>query len=169
MEPLISFVSLPAISFGSLRISSLIQSSIRPRLSLQTKKINSVNFFLLGDTWNVEKTNAIMRMMPDSGKPVYPYLASPPLLKIWKKEQVMTIQEEVCEALSKKCAELFNKNPEDLGPETNLVKDLGAKSTNYVQISAMLEDMYDLEVPYMELKRKNTFAEIGEYINSLFD
>lgn len=81
MEPLISFVSLSAISFGPLCISSLIQSSIRPRLSLQTKKINSVNFFLLGDTWNVEKTNAIMRMMPDSGKPVYPYLASPPLLK----------------------------------------------------------------------------------------
>ncbi|WP_455946575.1 acyl carrier protein [Eubacterium ramulus] len=81
----------------------------------------------------------------------------------------MTIQEEVCEALAKKCAELFNKKAEDLGPDTNLVEDLGAKSTNYVQISAMLEDMYDLEVPYMELKRKLTFAEIGDYINSLFD
>lgn len=81
----------------------------------------------------------------------------------------MTIQEEVYEALAKKCAELFNKKAEDLGPETDLVEDLGAKSTNYVQISAMLEDMYDLEVPYMELKRKKTFAEIGDYINSLFD
>lgn len=81
----------------------------------------------------------------------------------------MTIQQEVCEALAKKCAELFNKKAEDLGADTNLVEDLGAKSTNYVQISAMLEDMYDLEVPYMELRRKATFAEIGEYINTLFD
>lgn len=81
----------------------------------------------------------------------------------------MTIQEEVCQALAKKCAELFNANEAELGPDTKLVEDLGAKSTNYVQISAMLEDMYDLEVPYMELRRKATFAEIGDYINSLFD
>ncbi|MCU6760841.1 Acyl carrier protein [uncultured Roseburia sp.] len=81
----------------------------------------------------------------------------------------MTIQEEVCQALAKKCAEIFNVNEADLGPETRFVEDLGAKSTNYVQLSAMLEDMYDLEVPYMEFHRKKTFAEAGEYINSLFD
>lgn len=81
----------------------------------------------------------------------------------------MTIQEEVIEALSNKCAELFNVKAEDLGPETKFVEDLGAKSTNYVQLSSMLEDMYDLEVPYMEFHRKKTFQEAADYINSLFD
>lgn len=81
----------------------------------------------------------------------------------------MTIQEEVIEALSKKCAELFNVKAEDLGPETRFVEDLGAKSTNYVQLSSMLEDMYDVEVPYMEFHRKKTFQEAADYVNSLFD
>lgn len=81
----------------------------------------------------------------------------------------MTIKEEVCQALAQKCAELFNKNAEELGPETRFVEDLGAKSVNYVQLSAVLEDMYDLEVPYMEFHRKKTFAEAADYIDSLFD
>lgn len=81
----------------------------------------------------------------------------------------MTIQEEVIEALANKCAELFNVNAADLGPETRFVDDLGAKSTNYVQLSSMLEDMYDLEVPYMEFHRKQTFQEAADYIDSLFD
>lgn len=81
----------------------------------------------------------------------------------------MTIQEEVIEALCKKCAELFNVKAEDLGPETRFVEDLGAKSTNYVQLSSMLEDMYDVEVPYMEFHRKKTFQEAADYVNSLFD
>lgn len=79
----------------------------------------------------------------------------------------MTIKEEVCQALAKKCAELFNKNAADLGPDTNFEEDLGAGSVNFVQMSAMLEDMYDVEVPYMEFRRKKTFAEAGDYIDSL--
>lgn len=79
----------------------------------------------------------------------------------------MTVKEEVVEALVKKAAELFHKDPSTMGPETSFIDDLDAKSVNFVQFSAMLEDMYDVEVPFMEFKRKKTFADAGAYIASL--
>ena len=79
----------------------------------------------------------------------------------------MTVKEEVVEALVKKAADLFHKDPETMGPETRFEEDLEAKSVNYVQFSALLEDMYDVEVPFMEFKRKKTFAEAGAYIANI--
>ncbi len=76
----------------------------------------------------------------------------------------MTIREEVVKALAEKSAYLFNTKPEDYGPETRFIEDLDAKSVNFVQFSAMLEDMYDVEVPFMEFRRKKTFAEAADYI-----
>ena len=76
----------------------------------------------------------------------------------------MSIREEDKEALAEKAAYLFNTKPEDYGPETRFVEDLNAKSVNYVQFSAMLEDMYDVEVPFMEFRRKATFAGAADYI-----
>lgn len=77
----------------------------------------------------------------------------------------MTVQEEVIKALADKAHELFGVDPSTLGPETRFVEDLGAKSSNYVQFSSMLEDMYDIEVPYMEFHRKKTFQEAADYID----
>jgi acyl carrier protein len=79
----------------------------------------------------------------------------------------MSIREEVVKALSGKAAELFGVDASTLGAETKFVEDLGAKSVNYVQFSAVLEEMYDVEVPYMEFKRKKTFAEAADYIAKL--
>lgn len=79
----------------------------------------------------------------------------------------MTIQEEVCEALAKKAHELFGVDPATLGPDTRFEEDLHCKSSNYVQFSSALEDIYDIEVPYMEFHRKKTFQEAGDYIDKL--
>lgn len=80
----------------------------------------------------------------------------------------MGIREEVVQALAEKAAYLFNRPAEDFGPGTRFIEDLDAKSVNYVQFSAMLEDMYDVEVPFMEFRRKQTFAEAADYIAQIF-
>lgn len=79
----------------------------------------------------------------------------------------MSIQEEVIEALAQKAGKMLGVDPSTLGPETRFEEDLHAKSVNYVQFTAVLEDIYEVEVPYMEFHRKKTFAEAGDYIASL--
>jgi len=76
----------------------------------------------------------------------------------------MSIREEVIEALCAKAAVLFGVDSAALGPDTRFEEDLHAKSVNIVQFSAVLEDIYDVEVPFMEFKRKKTFGEAADYI-----
>jgi acyl carrier protein len=79
----------------------------------------------------------------------------------------MDLREEVVQALAEKAAALFGRKAEEFGPETRFVEDLDAKSVNYVQFSAALEDIYDVEVPFMEFRRKKTFAEAADYMAQL--
>ena len=80
----------------------------------------------------------------------------------------MAIRDEVIEALSKKAVALFGVDPSTLNGDTRFAEDLHCKSVNYVQFGAVLEDMYDVEVPYMEFKKKKTFGEAGDYIGAMF-
>lgn len=79
----------------------------------------------------------------------------------------MSIREEVVEILKKKAAEVLGVNPLSLDENTRFEEDLKAKSVNFVQFTAALEDEYDIEVPFMEFRRKKTFGEAGDYIDSL--
>ena len=80
----------------------------------------------------------------------------------------MSIRNEVIEALSKKAANLFGVDAATLGPDTNFFKDLGAKSIDMVKFSALLEDIYEVEVPYMEFIEKATFGDAAAYIAQMF-
>ncbi|HML37637.1 MAG TPA: phosphopantetheine-binding protein [Bacillota bacterium] len=80
----------------------------------------------------------------------------------------MTIKEEALETLIKKAASLFGLDPSTLGPDTRFEEDLHAKSVNIVQFSAALEDVFDVEVPFMEFKKKKTFGEAADYIEGMF-
>ena len=80
----------------------------------------------------------------------------------------MPIREEVIEALSKKAAELFGLDAATLGPDTRFLEDLEAKSVDMVKFSALLEDIYEVEVPYMEFVEKLTFGEAAAYIAEMF-
>ena len=81
----------------------------------------------------------------------------------------MTLREEIIEKLMAKCAQLFGRDPSEMGPQTRFIEDLDAKSVNFVQISSMLEDEYQVEVPYMEFRRKKTFEEAALYIEQLLN
>jgi len=80
----------------------------------------------------------------------------------------MSIREEVIEALSKKAAALFGVDPATLGPDTRFLEDLNAKSVDMVKFSALLEDIYEVEVPYMDFVKRLTFGEAAAYIGEMF-
>jgi len=80
----------------------------------------------------------------------------------------MSIRDEVIDALSKKSAELFGVPQASLGEETRFKEDLGAKSVDMVKFCALLEDIYEIEVPYMEIMKKKTFGEVAAFIGAVF-
>jgi acyl carrier protein len=79
------------------------------------------------------------------------------------------LKEEILEKIIKRAAEVFKKNPEELSEATRFAEDLQAKSVNIVQITTVLEVEYDIEIPYMEFRRKKTFGEAAEYIKNLVE
>lgn len=59
----------------------------------------------------------------------------------------------------------FTRN--DLTPQTRFKEDLAAKSLNIAQLMNMLEDEYDIEIPYMDFKRCATFEEAAAFLKTL--
>ena len=80
----------------------------------------------------------------------------------------MSIREEVVDALSKKAAEMFKVDISALSADTKFREDLGAKSIDMVKFCALLEDMYEVEVPYMELIKKATFGDAAAFVAQIF-
>lgn len=80
----------------------------------------------------------------------------------------MPIRDEVVEALSKKAAAIYGRDAADFGPETRFLEDLGAKSVDMVKFASLLEDIYEVEVPFMEFVKYLTFGDAGAYIAQMF-
>ncbi len=79
----------------------------------------------------------------------------------------MELRDEILEKLIARTAVVFKKDPKELSPETNFVEDLKAKSVNMVQIITVLADEYDVEITFMEARRKKTISEMADYIAEL--
>ena len=79
----------------------------------------------------------------------------------------MELKEEILEHIIQRAAEMFRKDPGDLNADTMWVEDLEAKSVNYVQVIAVLADEYDVEINFMEFRRKKTFGESAEFVAEL--
>jgi acyl carrier protein len=80
----------------------------------------------------------------------------------------MDIRDEVVELLVAKAPLIFGASAKGvaLGPDTRF-PDLNTKSVHMVQISAALEDEYEIEVPFMEIIKVTTFADVGDLIDRL--
>lgn len=63
----------------------------------------------------------------------------------------------------------MDKPVEELTDGTELIADLGAKSVNFVRIIGVLEDEFDLEIPFMEFRRKKTIGDAIDYIVQLYE
>ena len=79
----------------------------------------------------------------------------------------MGLREEALEKIIKRAAEVFKRDPGELNADTKWVEDLNAKSVNYVQIITILADEYDVEINFMEFRRKKTFGESAEFVAQL--
>jgi len=66
-------------------------------------------------------------------------------------------------------AATMNKPAEELTDNAELIADLGAKSVNFVRIISALEDEFELEIPFMEFRRKKTIGEAIDYIVQLYE
>ena len=79
----------------------------------------------------------------------------------------MALKDEILEKIIQRAAELFKKDTGELNTDTRFVEDLKAKSVNLVQIIAVLEAEFDVEINFMEFRRKKTFGEAAEFVAAL--
>jgi acyl carrier protein len=79
----------------------------------------------------------------------------------------MELKEQILESMIRRAAAVFKKDPGELKGETAFVADLKAKSVNYVQIITVLGDEFDVEIPFMEFRRKKTLGEAAAYVAQL--
>jgi acyl carrier protein len=78
-------------------------------------------------------------------------------------------KDEVVSKIMERCCMLYNKKPEELSEDTNFAIDLNAKSGNVSQMTTFLEDEFDVEIPFMEFRRKATIAEAADYVMELIE
>lgn len=79
----------------------------------------------------------------------------------------MELKEQVLEKMVERASQIFKKAPGELTGETKFVDDLKAKSVNYVQIITILADTFDVDIPFMEFRRKKTLGEAASYVAQL--
>ncbi len=80
---------------------------------------------------------------------------------------MVTVREAIPERVTAEVAKIFHRAPTDIRPDTRFVEDLDAKSVNYVQLIAVLDDALGIDIPFMELRRKKTVGEAIDYVVSL--
>lgn len=81
----------------------------------------------------------------------------------------MDTKERALAAIVKRAAEVFGRDAATLGPETSFEADLGAKSAQLVQVTTALEDEFEVEIPYMDFKRRKTFMDAAALVERLVE
>lgn len=80
----------------------------------------------------------------------------------------MSQKEEIFAKMTERAGPLFGKKPEELTEDMRF-DELGAKSVHYSQITTFLEDVFDVEIPYMSFRRKQTIGEAVDYVLQLVE
>jgi acyl carrier protein len=76
----------------------------------------------------------------------------------------MELKDQILEKIIQRAAVLFKKDPGELSAGTRFVEDLKVKSVNLVQIIAILEEAFDVQINFMEFRRKKTLGEAAELV-----
>ena len=79
----------------------------------------------------------------------------------------MNLRDEIYQKLVERAAPLFGFKPENMTEDLRFEEDLKAKSVHYSQITTYLEDIFDVEIPYMTFRRKATIGEAVDYVLKL--
>ncbi len=78
-----------------------------------------------------------------------------------------SLRDEVRAKMYAAVSEAMNTPVEQLSDSTEIIADLGAKSANLVRILSVLEDEFDLEIPFMQFRRKKSIGEAIDYVVQL--
>ena len=78
----------------------------------------------------------------------------------------MKIEDRIAEGVMKAVARIFRKDVSELTLNTRFVEDLRAKSVNIVELIAVLQNEFQIEIPMMKARRQKT---IGESINFIIN
>ena len=78
-------------------------------------------------------------------------------MKIEQKK--VKIEERIADRVMKEVARIFKKDASVITRDTRFVEDLKAKSLNIVELIALLQDEFEIEIPYGEAKRRKTVGE----------
>jgi acyl carrier protein len=78
-------------------------------------------------------------------------------------------RDQVSSTMFAAVAATMNKAVEELTDSTELIAELGVKSVNFVRIIAALEDEFDMEIPFMEFRRKKSIGEAVDYVVQLYE
>lgn len=80
----------------------------------------------------------------------------------------MAQKKDVVQKIIERSCVLFNKKPEELDEKTSFI-ELGAKSGNVSQMTTFLEDEFDVEISFMEFRRKTTIGDAADYVLELLN
>jgi len=79
----------------------------------------------------------------------------------------MALKDEILGKIIQRCAEIFKVDPATINADTKFTEDLKAKSVNLVQIIAILEDGYDVQINFMDFRRRKTLGEAADFVAQL--
>lgn len=77
--------------------------------------------------------------------------------------QEQTVEERVKQVIAK----VFHKEVDQISRETRLVEDLQAKSLNMIELTALLENEFDMDISTFETRRNKTVGEDVDLIEKL--
>jgi acyl carrier protein len=79
----------------------------------------------------------------------------------------LKIEDRIAEGVMKAVARIFRKDVSELALNTRFVEDLHAKSVNIVELIAVLQNEFQIEIPMMKARRQKTIGESIDFIISL--
>lgn len=63
-------------------------------------------------------------------------------------------------------ADIFKRGRNELTLETGFIEDLHAKSVQIIELIALLEDEFDISIPFVEAKKNRTIGEAVKYVEN---
>jgi len=77
------------------------------------------------------------------------------------------LEEKIADGVMKAIARIFRKDVSELSESTRFLEDLHAKSVNIVELIAVLQNEFQVEIPMMKARRQKTIGESIAFIIAL--
>lgn len=79
----------------------------------------------------------------------------------------MELKEQILAKMIERAATLYGKAAEEFSEATKFTEDLAVKSVDLVKIITAVEEEFDIEINFMDFRRKKTFGEAAAYVETL--